>query len=281
MEKRQSFWVWLLLLVGGSVLFMVAYALSSVPMAFVDKVPMWAFVLLSVLSAAAVLGLYALWRRLTEKEWPEDLSLRRLASRTGTGFGIGILYFILVTGSIALLGGYRFGTLHWNGKALLTSLMVFLCVGVGEEVLFRGIIFRMIDRRWGLWVALVVSALIFGFVHISNQNATVWSSIAIAVEAGLLLGAAYKWSGSLWMPIGIHWAWNFFQGPVFGFSVSGGEREYSLVQPVIDGPVWLTGGSFGAEASIPAFVLGLAVAAVFIAAYLKGRRGLRNPGTSQ
>ena len=281
MEKRQSFWLWLLLLAGGSVLFMVAYALSSVPTAFVNSIPMWAFALLSLLSAASVLGLYALWRRLTEKKWPEDLSLGRLASHTGAGFGIGILYFVLVTGCIALLGGYRFGALLWDGKALLTNLMVFLCVGVGEEVLFRGIIFRMIDRRWGLWAALVVSALIFGFVHIMNQNATVWSSVAIAVEAGLLLGAAYKWSGTLWMPIGIHWAWNFFQGPVFGFSVSGGERDYSLVQPVIDGPVWLTGGSFGAEASIPAFMLGLAVAVVFIAAYLKDRRGLRNPGTSQ
>ncbi|MBQ3766950.1 MAG: CPBP family intramembrane metalloprotease [Bacteroidales bacterium] len=273
MAKKQSFWIWLLLLVGGSGLFMLAYGLSTLPAAFTEKVPLWEFVLLSLLSASAVPGLYALWRRLTEKSWPEDLSLKRLLPHTGAGFGIGILYFILVTGCMALLGGYRIESLQWDGRALLTSLMVFLLVGVGEEVLFRGIIFRMIDRRLGTWVALVVSALIFGFVHIMNQNATVWSSIAIAVEAGLLLGAAYKWSGTLWLPIGIHWAWNFFQGPVFGFAVSGGERDYSLVQPVIDGPVWLTGGSFGAEASIPAFMLGLAVAVAFIAACLKDRRG--------
>ena len=140
---------------------------------------------------------------------------------------------------------------------------MFLVVGVGEEVLFRGIVFRMIDDRWGTVVALVVSALIFGFVHITNNNATVWSSVAIAVEAGLLLGAAYKWSGTLWVPIGIHWSWNYFQGPVFGFAVSGNGTP-SLITPVIQGSDWLTGGSFGAEASIPAFVLGLTLAIVFL-----------------
>ena len=129
----------------------------------------------------------------------------------------------------------------------------------------------MIDDRWGTAVALVASALVFGFVHISNKNATVWSSVAIAVEAGLLLGAAYKWAGTLWAPIGIHWAWNYFQGPVFGFAVSGNETP-SLVQPVIDGPAWLTGGPFGAEASVPAFVLGLAMAIGFLWLHLKGRR---------
>ena len=267
MEGKQVWWKWLLLFAGGALLFMVAYVLSVTPSAFADSVPLWVLVLLCVLSAALVLGLYALWRKVTEKRWPEDLSLRRLFSHLGLGFGIGILYFILVTGCIALLGGYRLDSLNWDGKALLTSLMIFLIVGVGEETLFRGIIFRMMDRQWGTWVALVVSALVFGFVHITNSNATVWSSVAIAVEAGLLLGAAYKWSGTLWLPIGIHWAWNFFQGPVFGFAVSGGERDYSLFQPVIDGPVWLTGGSFGAEASVPAFVLGLVFAVIFIVTY--------------
>ena len=121
----------------------------------------------------------------------------------------------------------------------------------------------MIDDRWGTAVALLVSALIFGFVHISNNNATVWSSLAIAVEAGLLLGAAYKWSGTLWVPIGIHWSWNYFQGPIFGFAVSGNGTQ-SLITPAIQGSDWLTGGSFGAEASIPAFVLGLALAIVFL-----------------
>lgn len=259
------FWKWLLLFVAGCILFLLAYGFSAIPSAL-DRaagVPLWLQAMLCVLASAGVLALYALWWKWTENRKAADLPLRRLAGDTSIGFGVGILFFLLVTGTMALLGGYRVGSVSWDGNALVESLFTFLVVAVGEEVLFRGIVFRMIDDRWGTAVGLVASALIFGFVHISNTNATVWSSLAIAVEAGLLLAAAYKWSGTLWLPIGIHWSWNFFQGPVFGFAVSGNGTP-SLISPVIQGSDWLTGGTFGAEASLPAFVLGLALAVVFL-----------------
>jgi len=259
------FWKWILLLIAGSFLFILAYGFSSIPTALDEavNVPVWLQAILCVVTSAGVLALYGGWWKWTEKRKAADLPLRRLAGDTALGFGVGILFFILVTGCIALLGGYRVGSVNWDWNALVRSLFMFLVVGVGEEVLFRGIVFRMIDDRWGTAVGLIASALIFGFVHITNSNATVWSSLAIAVEAGLLLGAAYKWSGTLWVPIGIHWSWNYFQGPVFGFAVSGNGTQ-SLITPVIQGSDWLTGGSFGAEASIPAFVLGLALAIVFL-----------------
>ena len=265
--KKLVWWKWLLLFVAGCLLFLLAYGLSAIPTAAHEAfhAPIWIQAFMCVLSSAAVLALYAGWWKWTEGCRPKDLPMRRLAPDTSIGFGIGVLYFILVTGAIALLGGYRIDGLNWNVPALVKTLFSFLVVAVGEEVLFRGIVFRMIDERWGTAVALIASALIFGFVHITNDNATVWSSVAIAVEAGLLLAAAYKWSGTLWVPIGIHWAWNFFQGPIFGFAVSGNDTP-SLIQPLIDGPAWLTGGSFGAEASVPAFVLGLAFAIVFLLA---------------
>ena len=259
------FWKWILLLIAGSFLFILAYGFSSIPTVLDEAVnmPVWLQAILCVVTSAGVLALYGGWWKWTEKRKAADLPMHRLAGDTALGFGVGILFFILVTGCIALLGGYRVGSVNWDWNALVRSLFMFLVVGVGEEVLFRGIVFRMIDDRWGTAVALLVSALIFGFVHISNNNATVWSSLAIAVEAGLLLGAAYKWSGTLWVPIGIHWSWNYFQGPIFGFAVSGNGTQ-SLITPVIQGSDWLTGGSFGAEASIPAFVLGLALAIVFL-----------------
>ena len=259
------FWKWILLLIAGSFLFILAYGFSSIPTVLDEAVnmPVWLQAILCVVTSAGVLALYGGWWKWTEKRKAADLPLRRLAGDTALGFGVGILFFILVTGCIALLGGYRVGSVNWDWNALVRSLFMFLVVGVGEEVLFRGIVFRMIDDRWGTAVGLIASALIFGFVHISNNNATVWSSLAIAVEAGLLLGAAYKWSGTLWLPIGIHWSWNYFQGPIFGFAVSGNGTQ-SLITPVIQGSDWLTGGSFGAEASIPAFVLGLALAIVFL-----------------
>ena len=130
--------------------------------------------------------------------------------------------------------------------------------------MFRGVLFRWIDEKWGFAAALIVSSLLFGLVHIANENATLWSSIAIAIEAGLLLGAAYKWAGTLWLPIGIHWAWNFAQGNIFGFAVSGEKAGESLLQARIEGAGWLTGGAFGAEASVVAVAAGLLLSAWFV-----------------
>lgn len=270
--EKQTWWKWLLLLVAGCALFLLSYGITSVPAALSEEltIPLWVMALLCLAGSAFNLFLYGKWWRWTEKQPAKDLPMSRLAADTGLGFGIGILYFVLVTGIIALFGGYRVNGIGNDWPALLQALCIFLVVAVGEEVLFRGIVFRMIDERWGTTVALIVSALIFGFVHIINDNATVWSSVAIAVEAGLLLAAAYKWSGTLWLPIGIHWSWNFFQGPIFGFAVSGNETQ-SLFKAVIDGPVWLTGGTFGAEASVPAFVLGLAVSVLFLVLPRRGQ----------
>ena len=135
---------------------------------------------------------------------------------------------------------------------------------MGEEIVFRGVLFRWIDEKWGFPWALMVSGLVFGLVHWTNPGGTLWAGIAIAIEAGLLLGAAYKWSGTLWFPIGIHWAWNFSQGNLFGFKVSGQDAGVSLIQAQIEGPDWMTGGVFGAEASVIAVVVGAVVSAWFI-----------------
>ena len=264
MGKRLVWWKWLLLLLAGFIVFAFALGFSEIPWGIDELHPMsvWVFILLCLLGAGIVLVLYSAWRRIDGFRRAPDLTMRKLNSDLWAGFGIGALFFALVTGSIALLGGYRIGAVRWDTVSVVKIFFQFFVVGVGEEVLFRGIVFRMLDERWGTLVALILSSLLFGFLHITNENATVWSSIAITVEAGLLLGAAYKWSGSLWLPIGIHWAWNFFQGPVFGFAVSGNET-YSLISPVIEGPLWMTGGDFGAEASVPAVILGLAVTILF------------------
>ena len=272
MNSKKPFWKWLLIFIAGCFLFLISYVVISIPTALDAKMPLWALALACVAVSALNLLLYAMWWKWTEKEKAKDLPMDRLASNTGVGFGIGILYFVIVTGVIALLGGYKIGGVGNDWTALAKSLFTFLVVAVGEEVLFRGIVFRLLDQQWGTVVALILSALLFGFVHITNDNATVWSSVAIAVEAGLLLGAAYKWSGNLWLPIGIHWAWNFFQGPVFGFAVSGNDTS-SLIKPVIEGSEWLTGGTFGAEASIPAFVTGLIFTALFL--YWSWKRNYR------
>ena len=168
----------------------------------------------------------------------------------------------------------------FNAAVQMQAIAGFFIVAVGEEVLFRGILFKWIDKRWGMWVALVVSGLIFGLAHLINDNATWWSGFAIAIEAGLLLGAAYKWSGTLWLPIGIHWAWNYVQGNIFGFAVSGNDAGDSLFRITTSGPDILTGGAFGAEASIISVVLGAVVSAIFISGILSSTGPAAASGTA-
>jgi hypothetical protein len=105
--------------------------------------------------------------------------------------------------------------------------------------------------------------LFFGFGHRSNPGATWVSSVAIAIEAGGLLAAAYVATRSLWLPIGLHWAWNLFEGPVWGSPVSGIGLPV-LANARFPGPRMLTGGDFGPEAGLPAMVLGAALGLWFL-----------------
>lgn len=187
------------------------------------------------------------------------------------GISIGFLFFVVLSGILYVTGYYssQYASPHWSD--ILVNLSFYFLVACGEEVIFRGIIFRMIDDRFGLWWALGISALIFGFAHMINPSASIWSSVAIAIEAGVLLGAAYKYTNSLWFPIGIHWAWNFTQGNVFGFAVSGGDIEESILTGTLSGPDIITGGSFGLEDSIISLILGTILSAFYLWKILKSQ----------
>lgn len=266
-------WKWILLLIAAFLLSILLYAIGSVPDALSEIEDLsfsgWPLWLANFLTACAMLGLYALIVKWLEKKWPGDVPLRKCAAHLGLGLFIGLAFFAVVVGVMMLFGAYRFSGWAFDWQGLLGSFLTFLIVGIGEEILFRGVLFRWIDERFGFWWALGLSSLFFGLVHISNENATLWSSVAITLEAGVLLGAAYKWAGTLWVPIGIHWAWNFSQGNIFGFAVSGIEAGPSLIQASIEGPEWLTGGAFGAENSVVAAVIGTALGVWFILKIIK------------
>jgi membrane protease YdiL (CAAX protease family) len=136
--------------------------------------------------------------------------------------------------------------------------------GVFEEITFRGILFRASSRIVGTWGALLFTASIFGLAHLGNKGATFSSGVAIMLEAGILLGAAYALTGRLWLPIGLHIAWNFTEGSIFGMSVSGnslaGLGDSGLLRGTLSGSPILTGGAFGPESSV------VAVAVCFIVA---------------
>ncbi|HMK73593.1 MAG TPA: CPBP family intramembrane glutamic endopeptidase [Myxococcaceae bacterium] len=196
------------------------------------------------------------------------LSLRRAPADLSRGLLLAGALLSLAIGVLALAGDYRIEGLG-DGASLsyLAEIgLLAVCVAVAEEVLARGMLLRFVEQALGTWAALAVSALLFGFAHLGNPGASVLSSVAIAVEGGLLFGAAYVAARSLWLPIGMHIAWNFFEGPLFGAPVSG-HVVPSLVQAQIVGDPWLTGGRFGPEAGLPVFVLGTAagVAAMVLA----------------
>lgn len=258
--KKRPLWKWALVLLASVILGVMGYALLQfLALADNDLHP-----IAITLAVAAVLGLYALGVKLMEGHWPRDLGLGKLLPHTMLGWLIGFVYMTLVSSTIVALGNATVDVRGTVWEEICWWLLVFLTVAVGEEMIFRGIIFRQIDERWNTRTALIVSALLFGFIHLPNNGATWWSSLAIAIEAGLMLGAAYKWSGSLWLPIGIHWAWNFTQGNVFGASVSGNAAGGSLLEMQVNGPDIITGGDFGPEASIVAVTLGIIYTLVFL-----------------
>src|SRR5439155_20567927 len=104
-------------------------------------------------------------------------------------------------GILWLLGCYQVTGIN-GGSALIMNISISLLSGFVEEVIFRGVIFRILEEWLGTWLALVMSALFFGFAHIANPNATIISAAAIALEAGLLLAAAYLVTRRLWFAIG-------------------------------------------------------------------------------
>ncbi|WP_280459069.1 CPBP family glutamic-type intramembrane protease [Nocardia carnea] len=227
--------------------------------------------------ACAVVRLYIWAGHRIEKrrvaEFPRRGGGLQLVAGVVSGAGLAAV----AIGILALFDVYRIT--GWGSVSGALAVAGAMCaVATAEEVFFRGVVFRLLWGRWGTAVALVVSALVFGLVHLLNPEASVWGAIAIAVEAGLLLGAAYLATGSLWLAIGLHFGWNAATSGIFGTVVSGSEARESLVTAVTTGPDWLSGGSFGPEASIVSVLV--CSAATVLLLYLGYRRGALSPRKS-
>lgn len=212
----------------------------------------WAIIGGSIVAAVFMLA-YIGFGRLVEHRQLSDVSLKGALVELLAGLAIGTLLFSLVVAVIALLGGYQVvGTRP--ASVLYPIIGLSIVSGVTEEIMLRGLFFRIIENWLGSWVALVLSAALFGALHLGNPNATLVAGGAIAIEAGVMLAAIYMVTRRLWAAIGVHVAWNFTQGGVYGIPVSGFDVQGLLV-PRITGPELLTGGDFGAEASLPAMLI--------------------------
>jgi len=219
----------------------------------------------ALVSAALALAAYwAVMRFVAGRRLPE-LAVRGALRDIGIGAAIGAGFLVLSAGAIAVFGGYRFG---FDGAAGLRALPGLIAVAIGgavtEELLFRGLALQAIERLGGPWLALGVTAALFGLVHGANPGASLWSSAAIAVEAGGLLGAAFLWRRSLWLCFALHATWNGLEQAI-GIPVSG-HVDPGLMLTRVSGPAALTGGDFGLEASVVTVVISVLIAAGMLVA---------------
>lgn len=232
----------------------------------------------SPLSAIAVaagmvalgLAIYAGFVRWVEGRPVSELALAPAGRELAIGMAVGAALYTACVLSLMALGIYRIDGLN-PVSFMLPAVAVALSSGFLEELVFRGVLFRVVEEWAGSWVALVLSSFVFGFLHLVNPEATVMGALFISIEAGLLLAAAYMATRRLWLGIGFHVAWNYTQSAVFSGIVSGNESAPGLVRNTIEGPLLLTGGSFGIESSLFAFLFCTAAGAVLLA--MAVRRG--------
>lgn len=209
-----------------------------------------------ILVALWLIAAWKLYKRWVEHAPDGDFPRAGAGREWGAGLAIGFALFSAMTGVVALLGGFR--VLGMGGFGDLGAMLGMAALsGVAEELLFRGVLLRQLERMVGTWWALALTSAFFGAAHLGNPGATWFAALAIALEAGVLLGAAYLATRRLWLAIGIHGAWNFTQGWVFGVPVSGGAALHGLLVTARSGPDWLTGGAFGLEASAVAMVVAM------------------------
>jgi len=207
-----------------------------------------------VVCAVLLIILYKLVIRHLGEHPRDDYRDPRAVQRLLIGIAAGFAVFSIAVAAAAALGVYRItgpGDVTDLLPALISSAMF---PAVSEELVFRGILFRWIEEFGGSWVALLLTSVFFGASHLLNPHASAIAAIGIAFEAGVMLGAAYMLTRSLWLPMGIHAAWNFAQGEIYDIPVSG-TPVHGLVTAKLEGPPVLTGAGFGLEASLTAIVV--------------------------
>ncbi|MEO5592998.1 MAG: type II CAAX endopeptidase family protein [Chitinophagaceae bacterium] len=227
-----------------------------------------AFIINAILSVAAVW----LFRKIADRSSFESIgfAIDKNGSHAGAGFFLGI--FLLCTGTCLL---YFSKNLVWtdisfNGNDLFISFGLMVIVAFYEEIVFRGYILNNLLESVNKWLALIISAFIFALAHIANPGFSIVGAVNILL-AGILLGLNYIYTKNLWFSIMLHFSWNFFQGPILGYEVSGMPLK-SLLEHEMHGSKLLTGGKFGFEGSLIATLLYILAIGVFIWVYEKKYR---------
>lgn len=235
---------------------------GSLPSLFLERLLM----LVGYLSAAV---LVLRWRNLPLSLL--GMSLRGRGKDLLAGLGVAVLLYAVGFGTSLLMGTVEIASVQWVPRDLLGTLLFFLLVAVTEEVMLRGFVLgRMLSAGMNRFVALFLSSVLFSAMHLFNPNFALLPFVNILL-AGCLLGASFLYTRNLCFPVVLHWFWNWLQGPVLGYEVSGMDSGETLLTLRLTGSDLLTGGSFGFEGSLLCTVL-LVVGTLAIVAYYE-RRG--------
>jgi membrane protease YdiL (CAAX protease family) len=195
--------------------------------------------------------------RLTERRPVHELGRRDALPEFAIGFGLSGLMIVTCVLLIGVFGSYEVVGFHSPG-VLAYAFVSTAFYALLEDLLFRAILFRNVEVRLGTWLAIVLVAALFGLLHLGNDNASVSSSVALAV-GDLSLAAAFVLTRRIWMVWGVHVGWNFFQEKIFGMANSGYTASDNLIDAAVSGPAWVTGGAFGVENSVPGVLTSIAV----------------------
>jgi uncharacterized protein len=226
-------------------------------------------VLSAVIGAAIFFVAYWLFVRFIERRAVDEFAFPPAPRELTIGILAGLAIFSTFIAVMAALGSYR--VVGTNGPQVLAlPLAIGIFPGFSEEIAIRGIFFRLFERWLGSWVAIVLSAALFGAGHLANPGATWIAAVGIAFEAGVMLAAVYMITRRLWAAVGLHAAWNFAEGGIYGTPVSGLQVD-GLLKPWIGGSDLITGGSFGPEASLPAMAVATTVGVVLL--YVAWKQG--------
>jgi len=212
---------------------------------------------------------YLLYVQLLEKRPAHELSRFRIAL-LALGTLVGLVWFGLLMAMLYAGGHYKINGFSFPNR-LLSAVIFALGTAIWEEVTFRGLLFRITEQTFGTWVGVAVSAVAFGALHGLNPNASLAASVAIILESGILLAAAYFATRTLWFPIGLHFGWNFAEDFIFGVRMSGHAQRPAIVDGTLTGSSLWTGGVYGLESSIWAIGMAAILSGVLIAIAIRRR----------